>query len=209
MDDVLLDYDLDVRLEHLAALSGRPPEDVRRDIWDSGFEDEADAGRWPDSESYLHEFGRRLGYPLTRAEWIAARRRSMTPFEDMLQLVDELGRQYQLAVLTNNVSLLRETLDDVAPQVKPLFGEKVFFSCDFGLAKPGSETVHAHCRDLQARAGAVPVHRRQAGKCRRCEQGRHDRHPLQKHDAVQGRSSGSRHPHLNCSLPRRRLNVHE
>jgi FMN phosphatase YigB (HAD superfamily) len=44
MDDVLCRYDLGKRLRVLSRFSGRSPRDIRAAIWDSGFEDDSDAG---------------------------------------------------------------------------------------------------------------------------------------------------------------------
>ncbi len=65
MDDVLCRYDLGRRLRALARITGQTPRDIRAAIWDSGFEDDADAGGYTDPDHYLSEFGRRVGYPLT------------------------------------------------------------------------------------------------------------------------------------------------
>src|SRR5882724_8986196 len=86
MDDVLCRYDLGARLRALSRISGKRPRDIRAAIWDSGFEDESDAGGFPDPENYLAEFGRRIGYPITCEQWLSARRQSMTPYPDVLDL---------------------------------------------------------------------------------------------------------------------------
>ena len=45
MDDVLCRYELGRRLRALGAIANKNPRDIRAAIWDSGFEDESDAGR--------------------------------------------------------------------------------------------------------------------------------------------------------------------
>src|SRR5689334_17762106 len=84
MDGVLCRYDLENRLAALAGLSGRSPEDVKQSIWGSGFEEDADSGRYADGAAYLKAFGERLGHAISAAEWIAARRASMTPDPEVL-----------------------------------------------------------------------------------------------------------------------------
>src|SRR5262245_8674586 len=74
MDDVLCRYELGRRLRALAAISEKSPRDIRAAIWDSGFEDESDAGGYPKSEDYLAEFANRLGHSLSKEQWIAARK---------------------------------------------------------------------------------------------------------------------------------------
>jgi glucose-1-phosphatase len=44
MDDVLCHYDLGRRLRYIASLADTTARDVRAAIWDSGFEELADAG---------------------------------------------------------------------------------------------------------------------------------------------------------------------
>lgn len=97
MDQVLCRYD---RLRRLAALCGRSPEAIRAAIWESGFEATAEAGAY-DAEAYLAGFGERMGYRLTRLEWIAARRTTMTPWPDMLALVALVKRSRSIAGWSN------------------------------------------------------------------------------------------------------------
>ena len=56
MDDVLCHYDLGRRLRALSQISGKTPRDIRAAIWDSGFEDDADSGGYPDADTYLVDF---------------------------------------------------------------------------------------------------------------------------------------------------------
>ena len=136
MDDVLCRYDVPARLEALSQLTGRPPDDIHRDVWRSGFENDADIGLYPDPEEYLAAFATHLKFPITRMQWVDARRQSMTFFEDMLDLVAQLSATHQVAILTNNVPLMRETLPEIAPRLIGLFGERIYFSCDFRVGKP-------------------------------------------------------------------------
>ena len=139
MDDVLCRYDRAKRVSILSEMSGLPDIEIDERLWGSGFENEADLGAFGDGASYLAAFGDRLGYPINRSEWITARAQSITPYQSMLQIVDTLKSHAQVAVLTNNVSLLEETLGEVFPQIGELFGEKVYFSCNFGIGKPDPE----------------------------------------------------------------------
>ncbi len=155
LDNVLFDYDLAARLEHLSHLTGLSPQAIRARLWDSGFEDAADAGQWADGQSYLAEFVRRLGHPLSREQWIEARRVSMTPRPEMLALVERLKSAGEVALLTNNVPLLAEALADICPEVPELFGARVFFSCHMRLAKPDPAIYLAVCRALGRAPGAA------------------------------------------------------
>lgn len=152
MDDVLCRYDMKGRQAALARLAGTTAEAVHEAIWASGFEDSADAGGI-DAEAYLAAFGQRIGYPLSRAEWLAARTAAMHPDAAMLDLVGRLRPHVTLAVLTNNGPLLEAHIDQAFPELRPLFGERIFFSWSFGTAKPDPAIFTALC----ARLGVAPA----------------------------------------------------
>lgn len=135
MDDVLCRYDLGRRLRVLARITGRMPRDIRAAIWDSGFEDEADTGGYPDPGHYLSEFGRRIGYPITREEWVAARREAMQPWPAMLELAARIGEQARIAIFSNNGPLTKAALSELFPEVTKLFAEH-YHSFEFGCKKP-------------------------------------------------------------------------
>ena len=154
MDDVLCTYDVGRRIEALAGLSGRAAAEIHAAIWQTDFLDRADRGDFS-ADDYLGEFGRRLGRSLTRAEWVEARRLSMTPDQSMLALVKELGQKHQLALLTNNDRLLAETLDALFPALRPLFGKHLYVSAELGLAKPDPEIFRAVCKKLDVKTEAA------------------------------------------------------
>lgn len=135
MDDVLCRYDLGRRLRALSRITGRMPRDIRAAIWDSGFEDAADSGGYADPELYLSEFGQRIGYQLTREEWVAARREAMQPWPDMLQLAARIGEQARIAIFTNNGPLTKASLPELFPDVSRIFSEH-YHSFEFGTKKP-------------------------------------------------------------------------
>jgi glucose-1-phosphatase len=139
MDDVLCHYDLGRRLRVLASLAGTTARDVRAAIWDSGFEELADAGGYPDPEVYIAEFGQRLGYPISIAQWIEARRIAMKPSLDVLQLAKTISKQASLAIYTNNGPLVKNHLDTLFPEAAALFTLK-FCSFEFGTKKPDPES---------------------------------------------------------------------
>jgi HAD superfamily hydrolase (TIGR01509 family) len=135
MDNVLCDYDRERRLRLLTRLSGQPPAAILAAIWRSGFEGAADAGLMS-AEEYLAGFGARLGRPLSREAWIAARRDSMTPWPEVLALVERVRERTIVAVLSNNGFLLAETIDAMFPALRPLFGDNILVSARFGIKKP-------------------------------------------------------------------------
>lgn len=136
MDDVLCRYDLGARLRALSRLSGQTPRDIRAAIWDSGFEDLADSGGIPSSADYLVQFGDKLGFPLTREQWVQARRESMTPWPDMLAAARTISAKCEIALYTNNGPMTRECLPELFPEAHELFGPRAFFSHQFGTKKP-------------------------------------------------------------------------
>jgi HAD superfamily hydrolase (TIGR01509 family) len=152
MDDVLCRYDLGRRLRALARITGQTPRDIRAAIWDSGFEDVADTGGYPDPAQYLEEFGRRIGHRITRGEWVEARREAMQPWPDMLALAARIGQQARIAIYTNNGPLTKAALAELFPQATAVFSEH-YHSFEFGTKKPdpGSYTL------LMQRMGTDPA----------------------------------------------------
>src|SRR5688500_3476650 len=78
MDGMLCRYRIERRLALLASWSGWSPEAIHAAIWRSGFEEEAERGVLS-ADDYLKGFGERLGYPLSAAQWVEARRVAMEP----------------------------------------------------------------------------------------------------------------------------------
>ena len=100
MDNVLCAYDRATRVAYLAELAGTSPQAVHEAIWDSGFELLGDSGALEPAD-YLRGFGERIGYPLSLAEWVEARRRSMQPDRAMLDIAGRLRTTVDIAVLTS------------------------------------------------------------------------------------------------------------
>jgi putative hydrolase of the HAD superfamily len=152
MDGVLCAYDLRVRLDILAGHAGSSRAGVHAAIWGSGFEDDADAGRYPSAAAYLDAFAARLGAPLSRGQWVAARKAAMTPKPAMLSLVRSLAQARPVAMLTNNGPATEDAFAELFPEAAALFGERAFFSWRFGTKKPDVSIYHA----LAARLGIAP-----------------------------------------------------
>jgi putative hydrolase of the HAD superfamily len=142
MDDVLCAYDFDRRMAHMAAATGLSADFIRQAIWDSGFDEEADEGKH-DAEAYLSGCRTRLGMPLSREAWVAARSASMTPDHRVLAVARAVARKVPIALLTNNGLLLKETMPDVFPEVIEIFGDRVYFSAELGFAKPDPRVFNA------------------------------------------------------------------
>jgi glucose-1-phosphatase len=139
MDDVLCHYDLGRRLRALSQISGKTPRDIRAAIWDSGFEDDADSGGYPDADVYLAEFSYRIGHTITRKQWIAARRESMIASLDVLALAEAIGKTARIALYTNNGPIVKNSLDELFPEAAAIFRER-YCSYEFGTKKPDPQS---------------------------------------------------------------------
>ncbi|WP_337659796.1 HAD family hydrolase [Anderseniella sp. Alg231-50] len=135
-DGVLSAYDRPARLDALSGIAGLDRATILDRIWGSGFEDAADSGECADDAAYLSAFNDHLGYRLSRDEWIASRAAAMQHWPDMHDLATRLSKHYKLAMLTNNGPLTKAAFAELAPETADLFGDRAFFSCDFGTKKP-------------------------------------------------------------------------
>ena len=151
MDDVLCAYHVDIRIAALAEITGKAADSIRASIWETDFLEQSDRGAYS-AQAYLEEFGRRLDYPLSRAEWVAARKAAMPPFHDVLGLVGRVKKRLPVALLTNNDHLLGETLDEVFSDLIPLFGDAIFVSARIGAAKPDAACFMHCCTALKVAA---------------------------------------------------------
>lgn len=151
MDDVLCAYHVDIRIAALAEITGKAADSIRASIWETDFLEQSDRGAYS-AQAYLEEFGRRLDYPLSRAEWVAARKAAMPPFHDVLGLVGRVKKRLPVALLTNNDHLLGDTLDEIFPDLIPLFGDAIFVSARIGAAKPDAACFMHCCTALKVAA---------------------------------------------------------
>ena len=154
MDGVLAQLDRAGRLARLAELTGRTEADVQRLVFDSDFETGAEAGAHPTGAEYLAELNRRLRSGITRQEWVDVRREAMTIDPEVLALAEEVAGRCGIALLTNNGSLLQETLPEIVPDVARVFGRQAHTSSRFGARKPEAAVFQR----LLAHHG-VPPHR--------------------------------------------------
>lgn len=151
LDGTLIDFSPARRLDFLAELTGFPRERIHAAIWGSDFERAAEQGAYDTGEAYLAGFNERLGFELTLDQWLAARRVAMAARPQVLAVVAELEPHFELALLTNNGALLRDSLPVLAPEVCELIDRR-HASCDFGARKPDPEVF----RRLVARYGVLP-----------------------------------------------------
>jgi putative hydrolase of the HAD superfamily len=154
MDNVLCDYDRAKRVACLAELAGASREFVHQAVWDSGFELLGDSGAL-DATDYLRGFGERIGYPLSLDEWVEARRRAMQADHAMLEIARRLRKSVDIAVLTNNTTLVADHIDTLLPELRPLFGSKIYTSAQFKTAKPDPRCFHLCLSELNAEPESV------------------------------------------------------
>jgi glucose-1-phosphatase len=136
MDGVLADLDRPRRLLWLSRATGKTAEHFNATVWHSDFESGAEAGRYPTGAEYLSEFNARSGCALSREQWVEARRQAMTLLPETLAIARELQSEARIALLTNNGSLLKESLPELVPEVWNLFGAHAHASCEFLARKP-------------------------------------------------------------------------
>jgi glucose-1-phosphatase len=151
MDGVLCRYRIERRLARLASWSGQSPEVIHAAIWRSGFEAEAERGVMS-ADDYLRGFGERLGYPLSAAQWVEARRVAIEPDLAVLALARQLSVGRPVGMFTNNPWLLKRHIAEVFPAVPALFGARAVFSAELGRSKPDPEAF----RRLASRLECAP-----------------------------------------------------
>jgi len=151
MDGVLCHYRIERRLAQLASWSGQTPDAIHAAIWRSGFEDEAERGV-VSADDYLRGFGERMGYPLSAAQWVEARRVAIEPDLAVLSLARQLSVDRPVGMFTNNPLLLKRHIAEVFPAVPDLFGTRAVFSAELGRSKPDPEAF----RRLATRLECAP-----------------------------------------------------
>lgn len=138
-DGVMSDYNVPARLSEISRISGLSADTIYERIWASGFENAADSGKYRDEAAYLSAFNKQLGFELSRDDWIACRAAAMQHRTDMHRLAADIGKSCVLAMLTNNGPLTKMAFERLAPKTGKLFGDKAFFSYEFGTKKPDGQ----------------------------------------------------------------------
>lgn len=137
MDGVLYAYNRPYRLELLESALNVPAAVIAAEVFDSGLEDRSDLGQL-NTADYIEAVAARLGVPVRLGQWIAARTWSMAPEQPVLALARRLGAQNPIAMMSNNGSYLAEAIDQVAPELRPIFGARILFSGVLKLGKQNS-----------------------------------------------------------------------
>jgi putative hydrolase of the HAD superfamily len=154
LDEVLADYDRQVRVGHLARAIGSTSQAVHAAIYASGIEDAADRGELA-PQAYLDALGAHLGRPVSTEAWTAARRAATRLRPELLALATSLGERVTVAVLTNNGLLLAQQLPRIVPALFPLFEGRAFASAEFGASKPDPRVYLACLARLSLPADAT------------------------------------------------------
>lgn len=152
LDGVLAHYEHAPRLRVLAERTGRSAAEVSAALFESGLEREADLGRI-DTDGLLAALAERLGTAVTLQDCLDARAAAMQANADVLALAEAAARRASLAILTNNGLMLREHLPAICPPVARLFGDRVFCSAQFRLAKPEPDVFRACLETLGVAPG--------------------------------------------------------
>lgn len=147
LDGVLVDYDREVRVRHLARATGAEPERVWQALFESGLEARFDAGT-VETGAYLTELGQALGGVVDIAAWTAARAASMRLDAATVALLQHLAQRHDVALLTNNGCLLIEQLNVLIPPLAPLFRGRALCSASLGRRKPDAEAYLRAVREL-------------------------------------------------------------
>jgi len=137
MDDVLYDYDWRMRMTGLRELTGHDFAELRRRWWHDDGEWAAEAGHWPDGQSYLAAWSAAVGTDVDIDAWLANRGSAMTVRPEALAAVARAAELGRVTLLTNNNPLVGENLATLAPDLVPLFGiEHLRSSSSYGARKP-------------------------------------------------------------------------
>ncbi len=134
MDGVLYAYDFKNRLNLLSDALGVPAAVIKEKIFDQDWEDKSDNGDIT-LDQYIAGVGERLGVEVRLGQWVAARKWAMAPEPMMIDLARQLSATLDIALLTNNGEFLHRHIDELAPELSPLFGERLFVSGVHGFNK--------------------------------------------------------------------------
>ena len=146
MDNVLYGYDHAYRLNALAAMTGKPAEEIDAVVFKGPEEKAAEAGTPRTAAEYLSQYQRLLGYPISRETWVKIRRDIMTEWPDMLSHVEAIKQNHEVVLLTNNGMMLKDALYEVAPALEPIFGDRGQASAEFGLRTPDPDIYLTVCK---------------------------------------------------------------
>lgn len=144
----------DRRLVELARLSGLPPDTVDRLVFESGFDDAGERGRFP-LATFTEELAAVLGLPASpdtddalRGAWALA----FEPEEPVLRLIR--SAPCRSALFTNNGPLLEAALSAELSDVGDVF-DQLLFSWRLGVTKPNPTAFDRAAETLGVEPGSI------------------------------------------------------
>ncbi|WP_314402754.1 HAD-IA family hydrolase [Stenotrophomonas rhizophila] len=133
-DGVLVRHARHLRVRHLAASTGCSVAQVQAALFDSGLEQQHDAGL--DSALYLQQVSAALGSTLSIAQWQAARIAASLPQAGVIERIEQVARRLPIAILTNNGALMADTIPRILPTLATALHGRILCSGALGGRKP-------------------------------------------------------------------------
>jgi HAD superfamily hydrolase (TIGR01509 family) len=149
-DGVLVRHARHLRVRHLAASTGRSAAQVQAALFDSGLEQQHDAGL--DSALYLQQLGAALGTTVSVAQWQDARIAASSPQAGVIERVERIARDLPIAILTNNGALMAQTIPRILPTLAEALHGRILCSGALGGRKPDAAVFVQATTLLGARA---------------------------------------------------------
>ncbi|WP_448134334.1 HAD-IA family hydrolase [Stenotrophomonas rhizophila] len=149
-DGVLVRHARHLRVRHLAASTGCSVAQVQAALFDSGLEQQHDAGL--DSTLYLQQVSAALGSTLSIAQWQAARIAASLPQAGVIERIEQLARRLPIAILTNNDALMADTIPRILPTLATALHGRILCSGALGGRKPDPAVFVQGVELLGARA---------------------------------------------------------
>jgi putative hydrolase of the HAD superfamily len=150
-DGVLVRHARHLRVRHLAASTGRSAAQVQAALFDSGLEQQHDAGL--DSTLYLQRLGAALGSTVSIGQWQDARIAASSPQAGVIERVERIARDLPIAILTNNGALMAQTIPRILPTLAEALHGRILCSGALGGRKPDPAVFVRAMTLLGARAG--------------------------------------------------------
>lgn len=150
-DGVLVRHARHLRVRHLAASTGCSVAQVQAALFDSGLEQQHDAGL--DSTLYLQQVSAALGSTLSIAQWQAARTAASLPQAGVIERIEQVARRLPIAILTNNGALMADTIPRILPTLGTALHGRILCSGALGGRKPDPAVFVQAVELLGARAG--------------------------------------------------------
>jgi putative hydrolase of the HAD superfamily len=149
-DGVLVRHARHLRVRHLAASTGCSVAQVQAALFDSGLEQQHDAGL--DSTLYLQQVSAALGSTLSIAQWQAARIAASLPQAGVIERIEQVARRLPIAILTNNGALMADTIPPILPTLATALHGRILCSGALGGRKPDPAVFVQAVELLGARA---------------------------------------------------------